>query len=86
MSTAFRVYERPTNGTMGQDCGVFALADLPARYRDKVVGDPTAGEWVLPSLSDGDTGDEPSGLETVIEGGYVNWRGDFTSMGDGGCE
>lgn len=65
-ATEYRVIDAPTNGTVGQDCGTFALAELPARLRQAVEADPNAGEWTLPALSNGDTGDELTDLETIV--------------------
>ena len=55
--TRYHVYDCPTNGTTGQDCGAFALAALPERLRAAIAAEPNAGEWTLPALSGGDHGE-----------------------------
>lgn len=62
----YRVFEEPTNGTTGQMVGTFQLADLPARIQAAVTADPEADQWVLPALSEGDTGEEVADLRVVI--------------------
>lgn len=64
--TSYRMYDRTNNGTVGQDCGTFAINELPARIKAAIEANPTAGEWVLPALSNGDSGEELSDLETVV--------------------
>lgn len=64
--TTYRMYDRTTNGTVGQDCGTFTLDELPMRIKAAIEASPTAGEWVLPALADGDSGEELSDLETVV--------------------
>ena len=66
MTRHYRVYDRLDSGDTGQDCGVCDLESLPLRLRSAISADPAAGEWVLPALSEGDTGEELSGLQTVI--------------------
>lgn len=62
----YQVTESPKNGTVGQDVGTFTLTDLPQRLREAVQANPTAGEWTLPALSDGDTGDELADLDVLV--------------------
>lgn len=64
--TTYRMYDRTNNGTVGQDCGVFTLDDLPQRIKDAVEAAPDAGEWVLPALANGDSGEELSDLQVVV--------------------
>jgi hypothetical protein len=83
---AYKIIDRPTDGTVGQDCGVFQLHELPERLQKAITDDPTAGEWVLPALEDGDSGNQLWDLEVVITGGFIDHRGQFATMSDGGCE
>jgi hypothetical protein len=62
----YQVVDRPKNGTVGQDCGVFAFEKLPERFRAAIGSDPTASEWVLPALSEGDSGEELDDLVVVV--------------------
>lgn len=62
----YRVFESPDNGTSGNDCGTFTLIDLPDRLRAAVLADPSAGEWRLPALSDGDCGEELNDLTVIV--------------------
>lgn len=62
----YDVIDCPGNGTAGQHCGAFALGELPARLRAAVLADPAAGEWTLPALSEGDSGEELDGLTVVV--------------------
>lgn len=62
----YQVIDSPTNGTAGQDCGTFALAELPDRLRAAVEANPNADEWTLPALSDGDSGEELTDLNTIV--------------------
>lgn len=64
--TTYRVIDVPANGTVGQDCGTYTLETLPARLRAAVEADPDAGEWTLPALSDGDSGEELDDLTVRI--------------------
>jgi hypothetical protein len=64
--TTYRVTDVPANGTIGQDCGTYTLETLPARLRAAVEADPDAGEWTLPALSDGDSGEELDDLTVRI--------------------
>jgi len=63
----YRLYDEPADGTTGQDCGVFEYAELPERIQKAITARPGAGRWVLPALSDGDTGRVLDGLITVVE-------------------
>lgn len=65
-TTTYEVIDSPTNGTSGQYVGEFGLAQLPARLRQAVEAAPDAGEWILPALSNGDSGEELSDLRTII--------------------
>lgn len=62
----YRIYDAPTDGTTGQDCGTFDFASLPARIQAAIEADPTAESWTLPALSGGDQGVELDDLETVV--------------------
>ena len=62
----YRLYDRPTDGTTGQDCGVFALDKLPQRIRTAIASDPDASDWTLPALSGGDDGEPLDDLDIVI--------------------
>ncbi len=61
------------DGTVGQDCGTFTLAELPARIQAAIAASPSDGTWSLPALSGGDCGDELVDLRTVVveEGRFV---------------
>jgi hypothetical protein len=63
---SYHVIDSPANGTAGQDCGTFALAELPDRLRAAVEADPDAGEWSLPALSEGDSGEPLDDLRVVM--------------------
>lgn len=65
-TTTYRVVETPANGSVGQDVGTFALADLPPRLRDFVSQWPDAAELTLPALSNGDSGEPLDDLTIVI--------------------
>lgn len=67
MMKKYQVFDRPTNGTTGQDCGIFALTDLTQRIQDAILAAPDATEWVLPALSDGDEGRELDDLKIVVQ-------------------
>ena len=62
----YRVVDCPRNGSAGQDCGTYPLADLPARLRQAVEAAPDAGEWTLPALSRGGSGEELTDLDVVV--------------------
>jgi hypothetical protein len=62
----YSVYDRPANGTSGQDCGTFDWDELPARLQAAIEAEPTQKEWILPALSDGDTGEPLDDLDTVV--------------------
>jgi hypothetical protein len=62
----YSVYDRPKNGTSGQDVGTFAWDELPARLQAAIAAEPTQKEWILPALSDGDKGEPLDDLDTVV--------------------
>lgn len=64
--TKYKLYDRPLNGSTGQDCGAFSLAELSARIQDVIASNPSAVRWTLPALGDGDSGEPLQDLETVI--------------------
>jgi len=64
--TKYRVCDKTTNGTVGQDCGEFTRDQLPERIQLAIASDPDATEWTLPALSDGDCGEPLDDLTTVV--------------------
>ena len=61
----YRLIDCPSNGSTGNDCGTFEFADLPARLQAAIATGPAP--WVLPALSEGDTGEELGDLFVRIE-------------------
>jgi hypothetical protein len=66
MMSKYRILDVPANGTRGQDCGTFGLAELPARVRAAVLADPARGGWRLPARAGGDSGPELDDLAVVV--------------------
>lgn len=64
--TTYDVIDSPANGTAGQHCGTFALAELPQRLQAAIGANPDAGEWRVPALSGGDTGEQLDDLTTIV--------------------
>ncbi len=64
--TKYRVYERTSEGTVGQECGEFIDDQLPVRFKREIARDPYATEWTLPSLSEGLFGEPLDDLTTVV--------------------
>ncbi len=62
----FSISDCPANGTVGQNCGHFGFAELPSRIQKAIVANPAAGQWRLPALSDGDTGEPLDDLTVVV--------------------
>jgi len=76
--TTYRVIDVPANGSIGQDCGTYTLETLPTRLRAAVGANPDAGEWTLPALSDGDSGEELDDLIVrIVEVGHSAEREAF---------